>query len=270
MPFFMAKSILESLVGRFKYLASINEFHGVYVTVPSKNIHIVDEQVGFLIVHKPVNISMHDEPEMGELGLLSLLKSQLGQAVLFPVHRLDKVTSGLVIVAKNEQANRDLSMAFQAKQVEKYYLAIARVPGGKLQKKHALKKQGRIIGDITPARNGSWKLARTYANPSVTQFLSFGLIDRYRLCVVKPLTGKTHQIRVALKSVGQPIVGDARYGGEAADRTYLHAYKLIFAFGGRQYMYTALPLTGDIFFTPECAKQLVALQEPELLPWPKP
>lgn len=239
------------------------------MTVLNKNIHIVDEQVGFLIVHKPVNISMHDEPELGELGLLSLLKSQLGQDTLFPVHRLDKVTSGLVIVAKNEQANRELSMAFQAKQVEKYYLAITRVPGGKLQKKHALKKQGRIVGDITPARNGSWKLARTYTNPSVTQFLSFSLVDRYRLCVVKPLTGKTHQIRVALKSVGQPIVGDGRYGGEEADRTYLHAYKLIFSFGGQQYIYTTLPLVGDLFSTPHCIEQLAILKEPELLSWPK-
>lgn len=235
----------------------------------NENINIVDEQADFLIVHKPVNVGMHDEVESGELGLLSLLKSQLGQTTLFPVHRLDKVTSGLVIVAKNEQANRDLSMAFQAKQVEKYYLAITRVPGGKLQKKYALKKQGRIVGDIVPARKGSWKLARTYENPSITQFLSFGLVDRYRLCVVKPLTGKTHQIRVALKSVGQPIVGDVRYGGEEADRTYLHAYKLIFYFGGQQYIYMTLPLTGEIFSSQECLKQLAVLKEPELLPWPK-
>ena len=137
------------------------------------------------------------------------------------------------------------------------------------KKKHPLKKQGRIVGDITPARNGSWKLARTHANPSITQFLSFGLADRYRLCVVKPLTGKTHQIRVALKSVSQPVVGDARYGGEKADRTYLHAYKLIFSFGGQQYIYMTLPLTGGIFSSPECLKQLAMLQEPELLPWPK-
>ena len=239
------------------------------MVVLNKVIHIVDEQVDFLIVHKPINIGMHDTAESGELGLLSLLKSQLGQTKLFPVHRLDKVTSGLVIVAKNEQANRDLSMAFQAKQVEKYYLAITRVPGGKLQKKHSLKKQGRIVGDITPARNGSWKLSRTQANPSITQFLSFGLIDRYRLCIVKPLTGKTHQIRVALKSVSQPIVGDARYGGEKSDRTYLHAYKLIFSFGGQQYTYVTLPSVGDIFSSPECLQQLAMLSEPELLPWPK-
>ena len=239
------------------------------MAVLNELINIVDEQADFLIVYKPVNIGMHDTAESGELGLLSLLKAQLGQATLFPVHRLDKVTSGLVIVAKNEQANRELSMAFQAKQVEKYYLAITRVPGGKLQKKHPLKKQGRIVGDITPARNGSWKLSRTHTNPSITQFLSFGLVDRYRLCVVKPLTGKTHQIRVALKSVSQPIVGDARYGGEKSDRTYLHAYKLIFSFGGQQYTYVTLPLTGDIFTSPECRQQLAMLHEPELLPWPK-
>lgn len=233
-------------------------------------IKIIDEQDDFLVVHKPIQIGMHDDTTSGELGLISLLKKQLVQTALFPVHRLDKVTSGLVIVAKNDLANRQLSMAFQERQVEKYYLAITRVAAGKQQKKHGVKKQGSIVGDMMPARNGSFKLMRTENNPTVTQFQSFGLFDRYRLCVVRPLTGKTHQIRVALKSVSQPIVGDFRYGGEESDRTYLHAYKLKFVFNGQALTYLELPLDGRIFQSPECINQISLLHEPEVLAWPKP
>ena len=85
------------------------------------------------------------------------------------------------------------------------------------------------------ARNGSYRLLRTLDNPAITRFwsrldTSFG----ERLFLLKPHTGKTHQLRVAMKSLGAPIFGDTRYGGDEADRTYLHAWALEFNDGQAQ------------------------------------
>lgn len=228
-------------------------------------IKIVDENKDFMVVDKPIGLGMHDE--VGVPGLISTLKKQCDEESVYPVHRLDKVTSGLVIVAKNKQSNRQLSMAFQEKKIDKFYLAVIRMPAKNNSK--VRKKQGSVIGDMEPARNGSWKLSRSLKNPAVTQFLSFGIVDRYRLCIVRPLTGKTHQIRVALKSVGLPIVGDLRYGGQVADRAYLHACSLRFIFDETEYSYTSFPNTGEFFSQPELKKTYEDLPALNRLVWPK-
>ena len=127
---------------------------------------IVEDNPNFLVVDKPVDISIQDEVE--EPGLISLLKLQAGIDALHPVHRLDRVTSGLLIVAKNSVANRELSSAFEKRQVEKYYLAVSRTKRGS----EAKKKQGKIVGDMRPARNGSWMLARTKKHQRSRSFLA--------------------------------------------------------------------------------------------------
>ena len=76
----------------------------------------------FVVLHKAPGVGMHDED--GEPGLVSLAREALGM-MLYPVHRLDKVTSGLVLLARDTEANRELSMAFAERQVEKAYLAIS-------------------------------------------------------------------------------------------------------------------------------------------------
>jgi len=88
------------------------------------------------------------------------------------------------------------------------------------------------------ARNGSWKLLRSVENPAVTQFFSFGLTPGLRLYLLKPHTGKTHQLRVALKSLGVPLLGDTRYGADKSDRAYLHAWQLAFELDGKSYQFS--------------------------------
>ena len=143
---------------------------------------------------------------------------------LAPVHRLDKVTSGCLLLAKNQTAASFLSKQFKERTTEKIYIAITK---GKPKK-----KQGTIRGDMVPARNGCWKLAKTQNNPAITQFKSIGYNNGLRIVNLKILTGKTHQIRVAMKSIGSPVWGDERYGNvtdnAGADRCYLHSYKLSF------------------------------------------
>ena len=186
-------------------------------------------------------------------------------AELYPVHRLDKVTSGILVMAKTAEVNQELVHQFKHRQVEKYYLAISA--------KKPQKKQGLIKGDMTSARRGARKLMQTQTNPAITQFFSVALGDRKRLFVVKPHTGKTHQIRGALKSIGSPIIGDELYADTASckamDRVYLHAYSLAFMVKGQSYRFTALPREGDLYLDLNFNTALEKMGPPWLLHWPK-
>ena len=109
------------------------------------------------------------------------------------------------------------------------------------------KKQGLIIGDMQKARNGAWKLCPSKENPAITRFESVSCEPNLRLFILKPQTGKTHQLRVAMKSLGSPILGDALYGKntENIDRTYLHAARLQFEFKGQGFDVFTPPKEGE-------------------------
>ena len=159
-----------------------------------------------------------------------------------PVHRLDKDTSGLWLIALNREANQQLSLAFQNREVEKSYLALTH--------KKPKKKQGTIIGDMVRSRRGQWQLLRTAENPAITWFRSTALKDGKRLVLCKPETGKTHQIRVAMKSIGSPIAGDSIYDAGSAnqfDRLYLHAYALSFCWQAQYFYFQLEPDFGELF-----------------------
>ena len=179
----------------------------------------------YLVINKPAGLGMHQEGD--DASVVRLLSEQLGEAV-YPVHRLDKVTTGVLLLARHAAANRELSLQFAERKVGKCYLA--------LSASKPTKKQGLIKGDMEKARGGSWKLSRSQENPAITRFhsclLDETLANPLRGFLLQPLTGKTHQLRVALKSQASPILGDARYGGMAADRVYLHAWQLSFNYQG--------------------------------------
>jgi len=222
---------------------------------------LIDQTADFVVVNKPCGISMHKDQQ--DAGFVMQLQDQLGVDQLFPVHRLDKMTSGIVLLAKTSVAAAELSLQFQNRQVCKFYLAIS--------DKKPRKKQGLIKGDMVKARRGSWKLLKTQNNPAVTQFFSASVGNRLRLFLLKPHTGKTHQLRVAMKSIGAAIVGDDRYHETAqnvVERGYLHAYYLQFDFAGERYCYCTSPASGDLFMLPEVKQQLEQWAEPESLSWP--
>ena len=180
----------------------------------------------FYIFNKPHDVSFHSES--GE-GFFAAIQKQYPDETLFPVHRLDRMTSGLVLIARNKEAAQQFGKLFESGEVEKTYLALSdRKPG---------KKQGAIIGDMHKSRSGNWKLLRTRENPAITRFTSQStevLLNNkpLRLFILKPQTGKTHQLRVMMKAISAPILGDERYGGTPSDRGYLHAYKLEFGWKG--------------------------------------
>jgi len=195
-----------------------------------------DEQL--IVVNKLAGQSFHSESN--EIGMFAQIEKQFGDK-LWPVHRLDKMTSGILLCAKDASAAAALGALFADRQVHKTYLAISdRAPK---------KKQGKIIGDMLKSRNGSWKLSPQKQHPAVTQFRSTSLQPGSRLYLLHPRTGKTHQLRVAMKSIGAPILGDQRYGGSEADRGYLHAYQLQFHWQNREYQFTTLPLQGEHFLS---------------------
>eukprot|EP01082_Thalassiosira_pseudonana_P005408 g5089.t1 g5089 contig18:613781-614791(-) len=249
------------------------------------NIPIIYENDQLLAVCKPPHISHHDDPASNQLGLLSLIRLQQQQqdesSFLYPhrlhgVHRLDRVTSGVLLLAKDSSVANELITKFRQGEVSKYYMAIS----GKKPKK---KKQGWVKGQMVMGRRGSYKLVnenrdvldegdgddevedggevsqvKKKGGYAVTRFYTAGLGDLQlaplpkcdgdesnddELLIPKtailfqPHTGKTHQLRVAAKSAGIPILGDVRYGGGTVtqreenanfDRTYLHASAIHF------------------------------------------
>ena len=222
---------------------------------------IVAQEPGFFVVHKDPGLDFHDRD--GQPGLCSLVRLSLGDGV-FPVHRLDKATSGLLLLARSREWAAILAGLFRERVVEKYYFALSDLA--------PRKKQGLIQGDMIRSRRGSWKLARTMERPARTRFLSRSVRPGLRLFVLKPLTGRTHQLRVAMKSLGAPILGDALYHPAVPDwpdRMYLHAHTLRFRLQGRVFRYACAPKGGDLFLDEEVSQTLQGLGPLEALPWPE-
>lgn len=194
----------------------------------------------FIITYKPDGVDCHDS--QGETGFFNQL-NQLAEQQLYPVHRLDKVTSGIVILAKTAQAAAEFERLFRQRLIEKRYIALAQ---GK-----PTKKQGWVKGDMQKSRRGAWKLLRSQQNPAITYFHSQSLGDGLRGYILHPKSGKTHQLRVAMKSLGTPIVGDLLYGDkqhmQQFDRTYLHALAIKFDWFGEVICQLALPQSGALF-----------------------
>lgn len=220
---------------------------------------IVDDNPLFVVINKRENVNFHSEE--GEFGVVVAVEKFLKQK-LYSVHRLDKMTSGLLLLAKSSTTANDLSQLFNTQNIQKFYLAIS--------DKKPKKKQGLIKGGMEKSRRSMWKLTNKPDNFAITQFFSFTLGDGQRLFVVKPKTGKTHQIRVALKSLSSAICGDPIYAekGHDYDRGYLHAYQLSFTLGEETYHYQCLPERGALYLSATCQQQLSELGDVAQLAWP--
>ena len=155
------------------------------------------------------------------------------------------MTSGLIILAKNKPAAAKFTELFttnsqNAKQIEKFYIA--------LSAQKPKKKQGWIKGDMAKARRGAFKLMSSNSNPAVTRFYSYSVQPGLRAFLLKPYTGKTHQLRVALKSISSPIFGDTLYAcKEQTDRVYLHAFALKFMWNNETIQLINWPEQGEHF-----------------------
>ncbi|WP_153912896.1 TIGR01621 family pseudouridine synthase [Shewanella sp. TC10] len=220
---------------------------------------LIEQHPDFIVINKSPKVHFHSQD--GSAGVVAQAEADLG-IKLYAVHRLDTPTSGLLILAKSPQAAAEFTALFSEHKIQKFYLAIAK---GKPKK-----KQGWVIGDMAKSRRSMYKLLRTKTNPAITQFFSQSIDDGERLYLLKPLSGKTHQLRVALNSIGVPILGDELYGGEVADRCYLHAMMLDFEYQGQHYQFKQLPEIGSAFINPLVGQLLHDdWQNPVELRWPQ-
>lgn len=219
----------------------------------SSNLSVLFEHPEFVVIDKPAGLAMHDPLH----GVVTLFSQQQPHIKWHLVHRLDTETSGCLILAKSPSSAAKMSQLFADRNIHKYYLAIS--------DKAPKKKQGLVKGDMKKARNGSLMLTSTHDKPAVTQFFSCSLKAGLRGFICKPHTGKTHQIRVALKSLGSPILGDQRYGKSVSERMYLHSFALCFGWEGEQIEVYCPPSDGALFTNllwPD------AWKTPQQLPWP--
>lgn len=197
---------------------------------PAPPLRLVLETERLLVVDKPPGMPFH--ADAGGDGVLQAARAaqQSGALAytgrLHGVHRLDRGTSGLLLLAKDSETAGLLGHCLRAGTVAKFYVALsARRPS---------KKMGEVRGDMARSRRGAWKLLRSCERPAVTHFVSAGCAgadgEPLRAFVLRPRTGRTHQLRVALKALGAPVLGDAlhAHSAEAAreQRMYLHACAL--------------------------------------------
>ena len=141
------------------------------------------------------------------------------------VHRLDKYTSGLIVIAKNDKVHTALTEMFQEKKIRKTYLAILK---GKLNK-----SEGKIVTQIGRDKNDRKKMTViddiTKGKNAITNYRVISQNNLFTLVKVNIETGRTHQIRVHMRHLGYPILGDSVYGRKDNEkRQMLHAYKLEF------------------------------------------
>ena len=211
---------------------------------------IIADEAEFMLFNKPAGLNFHSED--GQKGFVVLAQELMSSSKLYSVHRLDKMTSGLILLTKSSKAANTFAKMFEAREIEKYYLAIST--------RKPKKKQGWVKADMAPSRRGSYKLLQTKNNPAITQFLSTSIRPNERLFLLKLHTGKTHQIRVALKSISAPVAGDIRYAdaneAKKEERGYLHAYALRFTLNAKEYSYVLPPSEGQRFKTKELRELL--------------
>ena len=199
-------------------------------------LDVLYEDESLLVINKPAGMVMHPAPGHDRGTLVHALLHHCrtlpgigGRERPGIVHRLDKETSGVLVVAKTDGASQGLSKQFKHHTIERRYLAL--VCGRMAQKK------GKIILPIGRDRIDRKKISARTTRPREAE-THFAVREHFKIATlleVYPQTGRTHQIRVHMAHLGHPIVGDKSYGGKAArafeidvDRQMLHAERLGF------------------------------------------
>jgi 23S rRNA pseudouridine1911/1915/1917 synthase len=191
---------------------------------------VVYDDEWLLVVDKPAGVVVHPAPghEHGTLaqGLVALGAAGGHERRPGIVHRLDKETSGLLLVARHEDAYRELVARLARREIGREYLAL--VAGELPQDEGTIDAPiGRHLRDRT-----RMSLHSAAARPAVTHFSALGRSGGFTLLRVRLETGRTHQIRVHLAALGHPVAGDVQYGRrprpEGLPRHFLHAARLTF------------------------------------------
>ncbi|MYD52260.1 MAG: RluA family pseudouridine synthase [Dehalococcoidia bacterium] len=193
-------------------------------------LSVVFEDEDLIVIDKPAGMTVHPAPGNEDHTLANAILAHApdiegigGERRPGIVHRLDKDTSGLIVVAKNERAHAHLSDQFKSREVSKVYLAL--VVG------HPSPPEADIDAPIGRHPHDRQRMAIvSTGRPAITRYRIVTSYSRSTLVEARPRTGRTHQIRVHLSSVGHPVVADTTYGrpAEGLSRQFLHAFRLGF------------------------------------------
>jgi 23S rRNA pseudouridine1911/1915/1917 synthase len=225
------------------YKVALGEFIKIVVKEKESEIKAVEmeldivyEDQDIIVINKNADRVVHPAPGHYDDTIVNALLAHVDNlsainGVKRPgiVHRLDKDTSGLLIVAKNDQSHKKLAQQFKNRSVEKYYYAL--VEGNLAYEK------GKIDAPIGRDPNDRKKMAvrKHHSKNAVSRFKIIEEFKNHTLVEVKIETGRTHQIRVHFSYLGHPVVGDKKYGSKnslGAKRQLLHAKRLIITHPG--------------------------------------
>lgn len=210
---------------------------------------VIYEDQDVMVIDKPAGLTVHPAPGHPGHTLVNAILAHcpgltMSDDVMRPgiVHRLDKDTSGLIVIAKNDFAREYLAAQFKSRTVTKGYLVLVK---GRLSP-----EQGIIEAPIGRDPDCRRRMAVVqFGKQAVTEYQVREYLDDYTLLDVSPVTGRTHQIRIHLSAIGCPVIGDPTYGVKSAhlDRQFVHAYRLGFRLPStRQYHEFVSPLPADL------------------------
>ena len=193
-------------------------------------LDILYEDSAVIAVNKPAGVIVHAGAGVHAGTLVNRLVHHFGQLSgvggdLRPgiVHRLDRYTSGVLLVARTDSAHQALARQFSSRSIEKTYLTVV----------HGIveRDRGRITAKITrdPVRRTRMTAKLGEGRTALTDWEVIRRYRRFTYLSVRIGTGRTHQIRVHLASIGHPVAGDCLYGAPAQrDRYFLHAHRIVF------------------------------------------
>lgn len=194
-----------------------------HVSPPDNGLDLIYRDESIIVVNKPAGLlSVPGRGAHKMDNLTTRVQKEFPDAL--NVHRLDMSTSGLIVMALGKEMHRRISAMFREHRVEKRYIAL--VAG-----------QMAAAGEVALPLGSDWinrprqKVDFTIGKPSLTQYrlLAHNASTDTSSVELKPVTGRTHQLRVHMAAIGHPIAGDALYGGPASERLMLHACSLVFA-----------------------------------------
>ncbi|MBM3630894.1 MAG: RNA pseudouridine synthase [Alphaproteobacteria bacterium] len=201
--------------------------------IKSNEDQIIDNNENFVVLNKSAGISVQGGTNSKKNLIDIFSRSEIFQGIKpYSVHRLDKETSGVLIIAKNRETAQLLTSLFRLRKVHKTYLAICH---GELEK-----NSGEWDDDLIRFDNG-----KKIIEPAKT---IYKVLDKNSICSLvemKPITGRKHQLRKQLYAIGHSIYGDKKYRSLNSDKGYnknlmLHSYQIKFMINDKKYNYTAL------------------------------
>lgn len=197
----------------------VEELHNV----PDIRLPIIYEDDDCLVINKPVGVLTHSKGAFNPESTVATfirdkLKDMSGDRGGI-VHRLDRATSGVIICAKHSEAVSWLQKQFSSRKVKKTYLAV--VSGH-------LSPEAAVIDmpiERNPRKPQTFRVGSN-GKPARTEYKVIKRGEQHDLVELRPTTGRTHQLRVHMRQLGHPIVGDVLYGKEPAERLFLHAKEI--------------------------------------------